>query len=130
MFIADANALINGSAFYMSPSTATGSFLKSVAIFFSLIYLTLDALVETDSTVRARTVLRKHHSFGILHPAAAAVAQNIAELPLCFSQTFLFVVPYYFLLGLHNSAGAFWFFQLMNFANYGSTLALFRMLGA
>lgn len=125
-----ANALINGSAFYMSPATATGSFLKSGAIFFTLIYFSLNALVETASMVRARGILKKQHFLGIIHPGAVAVAQNMAELPTCFVITLVFAAPYYFLVGLHNSGGSFWTFQLLNFANYASALSLFRMLGA
>lgn len=131
MFLAMTNALIVGSAFYMSPKTSTGAFMLSGAIFFAFIYFALNALAETPSTLRARTINRKQHAqLGMLHPGVAAVGQIIADLPLVFIQTIMFTLPYYFLLGLPTTASNFWFFELMVFVFYAAVLSLFRMLGA
>ncbi|KAK6609283.1 ABC drug exporter [Botrytis cinerea] len=106
------NALITGSAFYKRSLTATGAFELSV------------------STVHSRTILQKQHALGMLHPAVSAVALNIAELPVCFAQTVLFTIPYYFLVFANPTAAGYWFFELLIFVFYASQLALFRMLGA
>ncbi|KAF5876182.1 putative abc transporter protein [Botrytis fragariae] len=124
------NALITGSAFYQRSLTATGAFELSGAVFFAQIYFCLNALGETVSTVSSRTILQKQHALGMLHPAVSAVALNIAELPVCFAQTVLFTLPYYFLIFANPTAAGYWFFELLIFVFYASQLALFRMLGA
>ncbi|KAM0143004.1 hypothetical protein ACHAO1_000838 [Botrytis cinerea] len=124
------NALITGSAFYKRSLTATGAFELSGAVFFAQIYFCLNALGETVSTVHSRTILQKQHELGMLHPAVSAVALNIAELPVCFAQTVLFTIPYYFLVFANPTAAGYWFFELLIFVFYASQLALFRMLGA
>jgi ABC-type multidrug transport system ATPase subunit len=53
------NAVLNGSAYFMAPKTATGSFEKGGAIYFSLIYFFLNALAEVSSTISARYILTK-----------------------------------------------------------------------
>ncbi|ETS85212.1 hypothetical protein PFICI_03237 [Pestalotiopsis fici W106-1] len=131
MFLALANALIVGSAFYKPSKTSTGAFMLSGAVFFTFIYFALNALAETSATLHGRTINRKQHSqLGMLHPGIAAVGQIIADLPVVFVQTIMFSVPYYFLLGLPNTASNFWFFELIVFAFYATVLSLFRMLGA
>ncbi|ESZ92805.1 hypothetical protein SBOR_6821 [Sclerotinia borealis F-4128] len=124
------NALITGSAFYKRSLTATGGFELSGALFFAQIYFCLNALGETVSTVHSRTILQKQHALGMLHPAVSAIALNLADLPVCFAQTILFTIPYYFLVFAKPTAAGYWFFELLVFVFYASQLALFRMVGA
>lgn len=124
------NAVITGSCFYMAPKTATGSYERGGAIFFSLIYFFLNALAETPSTVFSRTIVVKQRKLGISHPAAYVIAQTIADIPLQVFQTLVFSCCYYFMLGLGKTASQFWIFELVVFAHYGAVSALFRMLGA
>lgn len=124
------NALIIGAAFYMTPDTMIGGFQRSGAIFFAIIYFSLNALAETGSAVHSRPVLRKHYELGILHPGIEAIALTVADLPVCFAQTICFTVPFYFIIGLRISAEGYWFFELVIFVTYASFLAVFRLLGA
>jgi ATP-binding cassette subfamily G (WHITE) protein 2 (SNQ2) len=114
----------------MAPRTATGSYERGGAIFFSLIYFFLNALNEAPSTVLSRSIVIKQSKLGILHPAAYVIAQTIAEIPLQVVHTLVFSCCYYFMLGLNKTASQFWIFELINFVHLGAVSALFRMLGA
>ncbi|KAL1860717.1 hypothetical protein Daus18300_009060 [Diaporthe australafricana] len=124
------NALVLGAAYRGSPTTSTGAFQRSGGVFFALIFFALNALAETGAAVRTRPVLRKHHGLGMLSPGLAAVAQTVADLPVCFVQTICFTIPYYFLMGPPTSAGGYWFFELVVFVTYAAFMAVFRLLGA
>lgn len=130
LFLNVVNAVITGSCFYMAPKTATGSYERGGAIFFSLIYFFLVALNEAPSTVFSRSIVVKQSKLGISHPAAFVVAQTIAEIPLLVVHTLVFSACYYFMLGLDSTASQFWVFELINFVHLGAVSALFRMLGA
>ncbi|KAJ5398597.1 hypothetical protein N7465_009086 [Penicillium sp. CMV-2018d] len=114
----------------MAPKTATGSFEKSGALFFSLIYLFLNALAETTATVNSRSVLLKQLMYGFIHLVAYVFAQTIADMPIAAFQTLVFLCMYYFMLGLALNASDFWIFVLFVFVHYGAVQAMFRMLGA
>ncbi|KAJ5187570.1 hypothetical protein N7449_010564 [Penicillium cf. viridicatum] len=130
LFLNAVNAVINGSAYFMAPKTATGSFEKGGAIFFSLIYFFLNALAEVSSTINARSILVKQHKLGIIHPVAFVIAQTIADIPVAIFQSLVFSCCYYFMLGLHRTASDFWIFELVLFTHYCAVSSLFRMLGA
>ncbi|KKY17665.1 putative abc transporter [Diplodia seriata] len=123
-------ALVNGSAFYMAPKTSTGSFMKGGGIFFSLIYFFLAALPHVTATVSARRILSKQSRLGLLSPAALVLGQTLGDIPFALAEVLAFALPYYFLLGLDASAGAFFTFYAVLSAFYAAALALFRALGA
>ncbi|RAK79326.1 uncharacterized protein BO72DRAFT_505409 [Aspergillus fijiensis CBS 313.89] len=124
------NALITGSGFYAAPRTAAGSFERSGALFFAATYFCLNALTEVGKTVNARAILLKQHNMGLLHPAAYAVIQTIADIPSALIQTTVFACCYYFLIGLSETASQFFTFLLIVFAHYSAIATMFRMLGA
>ncbi|CAG7923629.1 unnamed protein product [Penicillium olsonii] len=124
------NAVINGFSYWMAPKDASGSYEKSSALFFSLIYFYLNALAEATSTVRSREILLKQVQYGFIHPASFVVAQTIAEIPISFFHTLLFSCCYYWQIDLEQTASAFWIFVLIVFVHYSAVQSLFRMLGA
>jgi ATP-binding cassette subfamily G (WHITE) protein 2 (SNQ2) len=130
LFLNAVNAVLNGSAYFMAPETATGSFEKGGAIFFALIYFFLNALAEVSSTISARSILIKQHKLGIIHPVGLVIAQTLADIPVAVVQTLVFSCCYYFMLGLHRTASDFWIFELILFVHYSAVTSLFRMLGA
>ncbi|RAH67553.1 uncharacterized protein BO66DRAFT_403745 [Aspergillus aculeatinus CBS 121060] len=124
------NALICGSAFYHAPRTSTGSFMRSCALYFPLVYFFLNSLTEVSKTVHARSILLKQFRLGFIHPASFAITQALCDIPLAFILTLIFSCCYYFLVGFNETASQFWIFVLITFAHYGSVSAMFRMLGA
>jgi ATP-binding cassette subfamily G (WHITE) protein 2 (SNQ2) len=97
------NAVIASSAYYMAPKTATGSFERSGALFFSLVsqgnhkrdwvQISHAMLLEQNSaalngfgdlghevpkTIQSRAILLKQHRMGYLHPVSFVIALAIA----------------------------------------------------
>ena len=124
------NAVITSSAYYMAPKTATGSFERSGALFFALIYFNLNALTEVPKTIRSRAILLKQHRMGYAHPVALVIAGALAEIPVAFLQALVFSCCYYFTIGLDKTASSFWIFVLIVFTHLTCISCLFRMLGA
>lgn len=125
-----ANSVIIASGYYMAPKTATGSFERSGALFFALVYFTLNALTEVPKTIQSRTILLKQHRMGYAHPAALVIAETLAEVPMALLETLAFACCYYFTIGLDKTASSFWIFVLITFTHRACISCLFRLLGA
>ncbi len=100
-------ALIMGSLFYNAPKNSSGLFVKSGALFFSLLYNALLSMTEVTSSFNGRPILIKHKLFGFYHPAAFCVAQITADIPLILFQVSVFGVILYFMVGFTATAAAF-----------------------
>ncbi|CAG8940173.1 unnamed protein product [Penicillium salamii] len=124
------NAVVAGSGFYAAPKTASGSFERSGALFFTLAYFCLNALTEVVKTVNARAILLKQHNMGFINPVAYAIIQTIADIPSALIQSLVFACCYYFLVGLSESASQFFIYVLISFVHFSAISTMFRMLGA
>jgi ABC-type multidrug transport system permease subunit len=102
-----AQALIAGSLFYNAPNNSAGLFVKSGALFFSLLYNSLLAMSEVTDSFTGRPVLIKHKSFAYYHPAAFCIAQITADIPILIFQISIFALVLYFMVGLTMSDRAF-----------------------
>jgi ABC-type multidrug transport system permease subunit len=116
-------ALIAGSLFYNAPNNSGGLFVKSGALFFSLLYNSLLAMSEVTDSFHGRPVLIKHKGFAMFHPAAFCLAQIAADIPVLLFQISMFGLVVYFMVGLTMSAGAFFTYWIMVF---GTTMVRFR----
>ena len=123
-------ALIAGSLFYNAPNTSGGLFTKGGALFFALLYNTLLAMAEVTDSFAARPVLAKHRGFAFYHPAAFCLAQIAADIPILILQVTFFAVPLYFMVGLKDTAEAFFSFWAISFASAMCMTAFFRWCGA
>jgi ABC-type multidrug transport system permease subunit/ABC-type multidrug transport system ATPase subunit len=122
--------LVGGSLFYNAPMTSAGLFLKSGALFFSLLYPALIALSEVTDSFTGRPVLAKHRSFALHHPAAFVFAQIATDIPIMLFQITQFGLILYFMVGLRYTAEAFFTFWAITFAAAMAMTALFRLIGA
>ncbi|KAJ6099018.1 hypothetical protein N7467_000553 [Penicillium canescens] len=125
-----AQALIAGSLFYSAPDNSGGLFVKSGALFFSLLYNSLLAMSEVTESFSGRPVLIKHKSFAYFHPAAFCLAQIAADIPVLLFQISMFGLVVYFMVGLSMSAGAFFTYFAIVFTTTMAMTALFRAVGA
>ena len=123
-------SLVVGSLFYMASDDSAGSFYKSGAIFFALLYQGLMAMSEVTDNFSGRPVLQKHKQFALFHPAALCVAQVFLDIPIILFQISHFSVVLYFMVGLRQTAEAFFTFWVFLFAVGMSMTTLFRMIGA
>lgn len=108
-------ALIAGSLFYDAPDNSGGLFIKSGALFFSLLYNSLLAMSEVNESFFGRPVLIKHKGFAYFHPAAFCLAQIAADIPVLLFQISMFGLVLYFMVGLAMSAGAFFSYWIIVF---------------
>ncbi|KAK5138419.1 hypothetical protein LTR08_000005 [Meristemomyces frigidus] len=125
-----AQTLIAGSLFYNAPANSSGLFIKGGALFFALLYNSLLAMSEVTDSFAARPVLAKHRGFALYHPAAFCIAQIAADIPLLLLQVTFFALPIYFMVGLKETAAAFFTFWAVVFAVTMCVTAMFRMVGA
>ncbi|KAL2012450.1 hypothetical protein VTN00DRAFT_5168 [Thermoascus crustaceus] len=125
-----AQALIAGSLFYNAPDNSGGLFVKSGALFFSLLYNSLLSMSEVTDSFSGRPVLVKHKSFAFFHPAAFCIAQITADIPIIFIQVSLFSIVVYFMVGLTMDAGAFFTYWVVIFSTTICMTAMFRAVGA
>lgn len=123
-------ALIAGSLFYMAPNNSAGLFTKGGALFFSLLYNSLLAMSEVTDSFSARPVLAKHRSFAFYHPAAFCLAQITADIPILILQVTFFSLPLYFMVGLKDTASAFFSYWVICYASAMTMTAFFRWCGA
>ncbi|KAJ8112457.1 hypothetical protein OPT61_g5176 [Boeremia exigua] len=123
-------ALMGGSLFYNAPSNSAGLFLKSGALFFSLLYPALIALSEVTDSFTGRPILAKHRSFALHHPIAFVVAQIATDIPVMLFQITQFGLILYFLVGLQYTAAGFFTFWAVTFMAAMAMTQLFRFIGA
>lgn len=109
-------ALVAGSLFYSSPDNSSGLFLKSGALFFSILFNSLLAMSEVTDSFSGRPVLVKQKAFAFYHPAAFVIAQIAADIPIVTLQSTILALPVYFMVGLTTSARAFFTYWVMLFA--------------
>ncbi|KAL1960694.1 hypothetical protein VTO42DRAFT_6524 [Malbranchea cinnamomea] len=123
-------ALISGSLFYNAPNNSAGLFVKSGALFFSLLHNSLMAMSEVTDSFNGRPVLIKHKSFAFFHPAAFCIAQILADIPQIVANVTIFGVVLYFMAGLTLSASTFFTYWVVIFATTICMTAMFRAIGA
>lgn len=116
-------ALIAGSLFYNAPENSAGLFIKSGALFFSLLHNSLMAMSEVTDSFSGRPVLTKHKSFAFFHPAAFCIAQIIADIPSIIANVTIFGIVIYFMTGLTQDAGVFFTYWVVIFATTMVSLA-------
>ncbi|RAR08086.1 multidrug resistance protein CDR2 [Stemphylium lycopersici] len=123
-------ALVAGSLFYAAPDHSAGLFLKGGALFFCLLYPAYMGLSEVTDSFTGRPVLAKHRSFALHYPAAFVIAQVAVDIPLFLFQMTHFGIVIYFMVGLRNTAEAFFTFWIVIVMSALAMTAFFRMIGA
>jgi ABC-type multidrug transport system ATPase subunit len=106
-------ALVMGSLFYNAPNNSGGLFVKSGALFFSLLYNALLSMTEVTDSFSGRPILVKHKFFGFYHPAAFCIAQITSDIPIILFQITIFSTVLYFLVGFTATAAAFFTYWII-----------------
>ncbi|PNS17240.1 Brefeldin A resistance protein [Sphaceloma murrayae] len=123
-------ALISGSVFYNAQDDSTGLFVKSGAVFTSLLNFGLIAMTETTDSFTGRPVLAKHREFAFYHPAAFCLAQIAADIPIIITQVSVWSLVLYFMVGLNLSASSFFTYWIILITISFVMTALFRLVGS
>lgn len=123
-------ALSVGALFYKAPDNSGGTFLRNGALFTSIVFNVFLAQSEVTDSFVGRSVLTKHRSLAFHHPAAWCLAQIIVDIPITVIQITLFSLPLYFMVGLTNTADAFFTFWFILLSVTFCLTAFFRAVGA
>ncbi|KAL1892603.1 ATP-binding cassette transporter snq2 [Sporothrix stenoceras] len=123
-------ALLAGSCFYNAPDDSAGLFVKGGALFFAILYNSMAAMSEVTESFKGRPILTKHKTFAMHHPAAFCIAQITADIPVLLFQCSIFAVVIYWMVGLKQTAQAFFIFWSILFTTTLCLTALFRCIGA
>jgi ATP-binding cassette subfamily G (WHITE) protein 2 (SNQ2) len=84
----------------------------------------LVALNEVEATFKGRPVLAKQKGFAFFNPFTYVIAQIFSDIPVLFVQVTLFALIIYFMTGLLTTAGAFFTYFALVFANTMAVTAL------
>jgi ABC-type multidrug transport system ATPase subunit/ABC-type multidrug transport system permease subunit len=122
--------LIVGSLFFQQPNNTAGAFTRGGVLFFILLFNALLALAEQTAAFESKPILLKHKNFSFYRPSAYAFAQTVVDIPLVFTQVFIFDVIIYWMSGLSATASQFFISILLLFTVTMATYAFFRAISA
>jgi ABC-type multidrug transport system permease subunit len=97
---------------------------------FSLLFNTLVALTELTDAFSSRPILLKHKAFTFYRPAAYALAQLAADVPVVFIQVTCFDLIIYFMTNMARTPAQFFINFFVLYITTMTMYAFFRMLGA
>ncbi|EOA88814.1 uncharacterized protein SETTUDRAFT_159994 [Exserohilum turcica Et28A] len=123
-------ALICGSLFYNAPTNTAGLFIKSGALFVSLLFNTLFTLSEVNDSFVGRPILAKQKNFAFFNPAAFCIAQVAADIPILMFQVTCFVLIVYWMTALKATAAAFFTNWFVVYVVTLAMTAMMRTIGA
>jgi len=124
------NGLIVGSLFYNTPSSTAGTFLRSGAVMFSVVFLGWLQLAELMKAVSGRDILARHKQYAFYRPSAVALARVLTDFPALFGQVAVFSVIVYFITGLDLTVRKFFTQLLITYTTTICLTALYRMMAA
>lgn len=123
-------SLIFGSAFYNTADNTNGFFSRQGVLFFSLLFNSIQCMVEIASQFAQRPIVQKQSGFAMYHAGIDAVASLISLYPLKLVTVTLFNLILYFMANLKREVGAFFTFMLFTFTTVLIMASFFRLIGA
>ncbi|AGO10579.1 AaceriABR126Wp [[Ashbya] aceris (nom. inval.)] len=122
--------LILASCFYNLQPNTESFFYRGSALFTAVLFNSFSSFLEIMSLFEARAIVEKHKSYAFYRPSADAFASIFTELPAKVAICICFNVPFYFMVNLRRSAGAFFFYMLVSLTSTFAMSHLFRTIGA
>ncbi|AAS54349.2 AGL142Cp [Eremothecium gossypii ATCC 10895] len=122
--------LILASCFLNLKPDTNSLFNRGSALFTAVLLNSFFSFLEIMSLFEARAIVKKHKSYAFYRPSADAFASIFTELPAKFTVCICFNVPFYFMVNLRRSTGAFFFYMLVSLTATFAMSHLFRSVGA
>ncbi|AAS50897.2 ABR126Wp [Eremothecium gossypii ATCC 10895] len=122
--------LILASCFFNQKEDTASFFYRGSALFTAVLFNSFSSMLEIMSLFEARAIVEKHKSYAFYRPSADAFASIFTELPSKVITCVSFNIPFYFMVNLRRSAGAFFFYLLISMTSTFAMSHLFRTLGA
>ncbi|KAM9905958.1 hypothetical protein OXX79_001855 [Metschnikowia pulcherrima] len=105
-------AIVVGFLYFDTSETVTGAPSRGGVIFFSTLYMSLTGIAEISSAFESRPILMKQRSLKLYYPAAYALADSVAFIPITVLTNTAFCIVLYFLANMKREAGKFFTFTL------------------
>ncbi len=105
-------SLITGSMFYDVPNSTDGFFSKGGALFFAVLFNVFLCFSELNTQFAQRPIVQRQRTYAMYHPAIEALAGALVEYPYKLLNTTVFDIVMYFMVGLKQTAGAFFILWL------------------
>lgn len=125
-----AMALILGSVFYQLERTTESFFQRGAVLFFAVLLNAFGSALEILTLYAQRPIVEKHSRYALYHPSAEAFASMLADLPYKLVNSFTFNIPLYFMVGLRQTPGAFFFFWFISVIITLTMSMLFRTIAS
>jgi len=126
MFSAILVAVILGSLFLRLSTSEEDTYSKFGMILFALLNSAMGNFTELPAAFEGRNAVYKHLDAGMYPPLSYMFSVVAAWLPIMFLETVLFSIPLYFMVGLAEDAGRFFFFFLVLLVTDLMLAALYR----
>ena len=123
-------SLVTGSLFYGLSDASDSIFTRPGALFFPVIYFTMQSMAETTASFMGRPIISRQKRFGFYRPTAYCIATAITDIPDILTQVTIFTLILYWLCNFQADAGKFFTHWIVVNAYVLSMVALFRMVGA
>ncbi|EXJ85769.1 hypothetical protein A1O1_06137 [Capronia coronata CBS 617.96] len=119
-------ALIMGSLFFSVPESTSGFFSKGGALFFAILFNSLQTMTEINTMYDQRPIIRRQRTYAMYHPFIDTLATVLVDDLYRLFNSMVFNIIFYFMVGLKASAGAFFIFCLITYVSALIISAYFR----
>jgi len=130
LFGNSAMALILGSVFFRMSGDASTFFQRGAVLFFAVLLNAFGSALEILTLYAQRPIVEKHNRYALYHPSAEAFASMLTDMPYKIANAILFNTTLYFMAGLRQTAGAYFFFLFMSFILTLTMSMLFRTIAS
>ena len=123
-------ALILGSVFYRLDNDTASFFQRGAVIFFAVLISAFGSSLEVLTQYAQRPIVEKHARYAFYHPSAEAVASMVVDLPCKVTNAIVFNIVLYFMVGLNQTPGAFFYFVFITFLTTLTMSMFFRTIAS
>ncbi|KIW28533.1 hypothetical protein, variant 2 [Cladophialophora immunda] len=123
-------SLIMGSMFYNVPASTSGFFSKGGALFFAILFNSLQTMAEIGTLYSQRPIIQRQNTYAMYHPFLDSLASLVVEYPYKIVNVTIFDIILYFLVGLKQKASAFFILWLTTYLATLVMSAWFRTIAA
>jgi ABC-type multidrug transport system ATPase subunit len=123
-------SLIMGSLFYNVTDTTSGFFSKGGALFFAILFNSLQTMGEIAMFYSQRPIIRRQYTYAMYHPFLDALASLVVEYPYKIVNVTVFDIVLYFMVGLKQTPDAFFTLWLVTYLATLVMSAYFRTVAA
>ncbi|KAF8069197.1 pleiotropic drug resistance ABC transporter [Lyophyllum atratum] len=122
--------IIIGTVFAHLPVATSAYFSRGGVLFFALLFSALSSMAEIPALYSQRPIVHRHQKAAMYHPFTEALALTVVDIPILFTNTIIFGILIYFIVGLQLSASQFFIFYLFLFSMSVVMKAWFRSIAA